>query len=197
MKTHQLMTSPLKDTIELSRKLASRINETFKPDLVVGVLRDGFLPSVEAAEQFGVQYEFVTVSRPYGRDGCAELVNGITYLDRRTRGLDFRDWNVLLLDDTYETGRSLDCARRYLDLGQPKSIKTAVLNFMPRERPPYELVRQLPDFWEVRKPYVNFPWILHSPAAAEYGQYIREKAHAMELGSAKTLLANFDFTRST
>ena len=49
----------VQEIVQMSRRLASRIGTVFKPGLVVGVLRDGFLPAVETAESLQIPCGFI------------------------------------------------------------------------------------------------------------------------------------------
>lgn len=54
---------PLEDAIRMSRELGISIAKSFNPSIVVGILRDGFLPAVEISDILRVPPLFLGIKR--------------------------------------------------------------------------------------------------------------------------------------
>ncbi len=140
-------------------RVASRIKESgFKPDVVIGVLRGGYIIAKLLCDLLGIEDLEVMGVVSYGvRIGIAEEPV-ITHPPLRTlRGL-----RVLIADDIADTGRTLKVAKELMRLYGVKEVKTVTIFVKPwcSERPDYYSAET--DKWVV------FPW--------ELGEVVREYA---------------------
>lgn len=53
----------VQDVIRMSKELAADVEKSFHPNLVVGILEDGMLPSEEIADSLNVPLDFIEVKR--------------------------------------------------------------------------------------------------------------------------------------
>lgn len=143
-------TAPSWDQIyDMLIELTRRIKESgFKPDLITGVCRGGWVPAriisdlLENANTASIRIEFylapgVTARKPVISQAIMVPVKGV---------------NVLVVDDVADTGESLRIAVEHLDVCGAKSIKTATLYYKPQS-----IFK--PDFFIVQTGrWVVFPW---------------------------------------
>jgi len=140
--------------------LAARIyNSGFRPDLLVGIWRGG-TPIAIAVQEF---FEYQGVNVDHAAIRCTSYT-GIGEQDNRIRiyGLDYiteyttRDSRVLIIDDVFDTGRSvravLEELNRRAGSDMPREIRTAMPWYKPGNnrtdlRPEYYL--HTTDHWLV------------------------------------------------
>ncbi len=168
----------LPEIVEVSRDLARRVNSKYRPDIVIGVLNDGFVPSFEIAQELKVPYGFIKVQRPamkvFYDDGERIIEGGVVVPGQSDCAL--KGKRVLLADDTYHIGRTLEFGKAYLKSNGARWIRTAVLNLSRSGRTQRNKI-QKPDFWEFEGYSGVFPWDAHwledDPERCE--GYAREK----------------------
>jgi hypoxanthine phosphoribosyltransferase len=150
-------------------ELAGRVKERFKPDVVIGIARDGLIPTVEVAELLGISYGFVGIKR----DGI--ISRSITHpirIIKRMNGIDaVTGLDVLMIDDVYNTGISIETAERHVKYGRPKSVRNAVLRYTRSEGR-----SDGPDFWITDDARIAFPW-----ESSRYPNFFRSYAESKQL----------------
>ena len=136
------------------RRWAKKIEKSFRPDLIVFIAKSGFLFAQPLAEQFGCPMVDITVSRPgnSGKDVIRKLVPKMpqkllfallrskanygyqeensdreVYTGERFDQLDWKKYrNILIVDDSTDTGYSLLAAKEAVQKVAPDSdVRTA------------------------------------------------------------------------
>ncbi len=105
------------------RELGSIIEKDYKDkELVLLGLLNGsviFLADLVRAINLPLKFDFMIVSS-YGKSsqssGCVDIIKDIR--------LDITNKDVLIVEDIIDTGLTLECVKKFLQLKQPKSIKT-------------------------------------------------------------------------
>lgn len=114
---------------------------SWRPDVIVGVVRGGVIPAVVFSNKCGTR-KFYVIKVSHVGEGRRI---------KREFAPDVSGKKVLLVEDMIKTGKSLAAAKEYLE-GKGAEVKTACLYTMP-----HSVIR--PDFSlrEVREE-VQFPW---------------------------------------
>ncbi len=135
---------------DLVARLALAVGESYSPQVIVGVLRGGYiiariLSDVLGVEELGIVG--VKFYRGIGETSERPLVT-VPLVD------DVRGRDALVVDDVADSGRTLETLAAELRLRGARTIKTAVVFLKPRS-----IV--IPDFYaEVTDSWIVFPWEL-------------------------------------
>ena len=105
---------------------------TGKDPVVVGVLKGVVVFYADMIRQIKVpcQMDFMWLSSYSGTNSTGEMIV------RRDVSVDIKDRHVLILEDIYDTGSSLDFTYRHLMAKGPASIKICTLLDKPERRKP-------------------------------------------------------------
>ncbi|MBS3114143.1 hypothetical protein J4448_03505 [Candidatus Woesearchaeota archaeon] len=164
----KLVEVSLDEAVESSIRLADELLLSFKPSIVVGILKGGFLPAVEISDRWEVPCQFVGVEK---RD--------VNPIKQYPFGISLDGLDVLLVDDVYWTGATMNRAEIELKKSNPRTLRTAVLSYSGRKY--YEV----PDFFDhlfaVNHIAERYPW---SPKSNSYGRY---KEYVRSLGLRRDL----------
>lgn len=138
------------DIEEWARKGALKIlREKWKPDVVVGLARGGWIPARLYCDFLGVKDLLSLKVEHWGvtatPDGKARIKYGFDY--------DLNDRKVLIVDDIADTGESLTLAKNYVESKNPKEVKTATLLTIKTSK-------FRPDYFgeEIDWAWIVFPW---------------------------------------
>lgn len=125
------------------------LEEKWKPDVVVGLARGGWIPARLYCDFLGVKDLLSLKVEHWGitatPDGKARIKYGFDYdLDRK---------KVLIVDDIADTGESLTLAKNYVESKNPKEVKTATLLTIKTSK-------FRPDYFgeEINWAWIVFPW---------------------------------------
>lgn len=101
-----------------------------KDPVIVGVLKGVVVFYADMVRQIKVpcQMDFMWISSYQGTDSTGEMVV------KRDVTVDIKDRHVLILEDIYDTGSSLDFTYRHLLSKQPASLKICTLLDKPERR---------------------------------------------------------------
>ena len=147
------------------------LRDGFKPDLIVGIARGGWVPARILADFFittstaNVKVEFYygmyeTQEEPY----IAQPVSGETRWKR-----------VLLVDDISDTGNSLKATINHLQSRKVADLRTVCLHIKP-------WTKQLPNYYaESTDAWVIYPWELKEFIFGFAQQSFKEKKSAREI----------------
>ncbi len=126
-----------------SRVLADRIRKDFSPDLIVGIVRGGLVPTRVMSSLLGVKGVHTVNVKKQGEKRV--MVGSVPQ--------DLKGKRVLLVEDMLETGRSLIVAKQALER-RGAQVKTLAYYIQPHSEiiPDYHL--------GVVKKGVKFPWEL-------------------------------------
>lgn len=134
----------LADAIELAFRI---IDSGFHPDLIVGIWRGGTPVGItvqEVLEYVGFDSDHIAIrTSSYTSIGerTSVKVHGLDYLERHLTA----DDKLLLVDDVFDTGLSLDCVIRELNTfyhDSPPEIRIAV----PYYKPANNATQRVPDY---------------------------------------------------
>ena len=116
------------------KELGKLLTEEYagKDPVVVGVLKGVVVFYADMIRQIRVpcQMDFMWLSSYSGTNSTGEMIV------RRDVSVDIRDRHVLILEDIYDTGSSLDFTYRHLMAKGPASIKICTLLDKPERRKP-------------------------------------------------------------
>lgn len=125
------------------------LGEEWKPDVVVGLARGGWIPARLYCDFLGVKDLLSLKVEHWGvtatPDGKARIKYGFDY--------DLNDRKVLIVDDIADTGESLILAKNYVESKNPKEVKTATLLTIKTSK-------FRPDYFgeEIDWAWIVFPW---------------------------------------
>jgi hypoxanthine phosphoribosyltransferase len=136
-----------------AEKVAAKMNESgYRPDVVVGLTRGGWVPARILCDQLVCKNLFSIKVEHWGitaqTDNKAKLVQEL--------GIDVRGKKVLLVDDITDTGESLMLSMDHVKSKGPSEVKCATLLHINHSK-------IVPDFYgaEVKKEnwrWFVFPW---------------------------------------
>lgn len=137
------------DVQQLSYKVCDQIlKENFKPDVIVGVMRGGWIPARIVLDILDVETLAALEIKFYKGIGEVKERPILT----QPLIVNIRDKKVLIVDDVVDTGKSLSIAVETLKLYGPQQIKTAALVVKP-----WSIIN--PDFYALKTDaWVIFPW---------------------------------------
>ena len=115
---------------EMGRELTQEYADKFP--VIVGVLKGVVVFFADMVRQIKVpcQMDFLWISSYQGTDSTGQMVV------KRDVGVDVKGRHVLILEDIYDTGNSLDFTVRHLLEKQPASLKICTLLDKPERRKP-------------------------------------------------------------
>ena len=125
------------------------LEEGWKPDVIVGLARGGWVPARLYCDYLGVKDLVSLKVEHWGvtatPDGKAKLKYGSNY--------DLSGKRVLIVDDISDTGESLTLAKNYVESQKPAEIRTATLLTIKGSR-------FRPDYYgeEIDWAWIVFPW---------------------------------------
>lgn len=155
-------------------KLALSISRSYRPQVLVGALRGGYVVARILSDFLGID-ELAVIGVKFYR-GVGE--RGEKPVITVPLVHDVKDKSVLVVDDVADTGRTLETAVADLRLRGARSVKTAVLFLKPRS-----IV--IPDFYvETADSWVIFPW--------EVCDFLREMARRGASDAIDYLLSRLD-----
>jgi len=155
----------------MSLKIARRIIEdNYKPDAIVGVLRGGFIVARIVADVLDVEDLGAVEVKFY--KGIAEHAERPIITQPLT--LDVRDKKVLIVDDVVDSGRTLEVVTEQVRLRGASIVKSAALFTKPKS-----IIH--PDFYiTMTTNWVIFPW--------ELGEFLKEVGNLSNVNDVKTKL---------
>ena len=155
----------------MSLKIARRIIEdNYKPDAIVGVLRGGFIVARIVADVLDVEDLGAVEVKFY--KGIAEHAERPIITQPLT--LDVRDKKVLIVDDVVDSGRTLEVVTEQVRLRGASIVKSAALFTKPKS-----IIH--PDFYiTMTTDWVIFPW--------ELGEFLKEVGNLSNVNDVKTKL---------
>lgn len=121
------------------KEMAAQISEEYKGKnpIFVGVLRGVIVFYSDFVRHFTdhCQFDFMCVSSYRGTQSTGECI--IT----KDTTLELRDRHVIILEDIFDTGKSLDFCYHYLMAKKPASVKIVTLLDKPERRKPWVTVK--------------------------------------------------------
>ena len=133
-------------------KIAGQIASSgFRPDVIVGVMRGGVVPSRLLADRLGIEDIGTIEVKLYVMPGQ----RGERPFLRQPLTLPIKDKRVLLVDDVSDSGLTLQFSVQAVSLYMPAEVKTSTLYIKP-------WTKYVPDFYaEQTTKWVIFPWELN------------------------------------
>lgn len=160
-------------------KLCEKIKKSFRPDIIIGLTRGGWVPARLVCDRLKVKNLLAVKTEHWGltatKDGKAKLVHGIN--------LDITGKNILVIDDITDTGQSLTLVTDHIKEKSPKELKTATLLHITHSK-------IAPDFYAVEVPKEEWTWFIFPWNFNEDIRNFVEKAsnHTEEIDEIKNLL---------
>jgi len=153
---------------ELSEIVAEKIKGSgFKPDLIIGVTRGGWVPAMNLSDLLGIKDLLALKVEHWGitatKSGRAEL--------KFPLDVELEGKKVLLVDDLTDTGESLKVSMKHLRELNPGEVKTVTLIHKSQS----EFV---PDFYAERRKewkWLIFPWNLNEDLTNLVGRVLEKK----------------------
>jgi len=186
----------LDEAIRRSGELADLVRETYSPDLIIGIAAGGVLPANEISKVLNVDYGQLTIRRdidlhetyssvPKALLPFVKLYQGYLFMTTNPTLIERGDFicgnmNVLLVDDTIHTGKTLQIAIDNLRQRGARQIKTAAINYVDGVCPDYFMI----------KGRIKFPWSKNSPDYERFKLYadtVSEYKTSSSLNSSTTL----------
>ena len=102
-------------------EIANQINHKYKGQelVVIGILKGAFIVVSDLAKQLelDVTFDFMSIKSYYGSEstGQVKIVKDLEY--------DITDKNILIVEDIYDTGLTLNNLKKLLQSRNPKSIE--------------------------------------------------------------------------
>jgi|OSPMetMinimDraft_2_1075162.scaffolds.fasta_scaffold00002_2 hypoxanthine phosphoribosyltransferase len=131
--------------LEIAHKM---IEDSFKPEVIVGILTGGIIPAKLFADLLRVEELRVLKIRFYQKTGenLERPIIEHVYLNN------IENKRVLLVDDVADTGKTLEVAMQAISLFYPSDIKIATLYIKPRTiiKPDY--------YYKTTEKWIVFPW---------------------------------------
>ena len=174
------------ETIKKSGELADLVRQNYSPDLIIGIAAGGVLPANEISKALNVDYGQLTIRRdidlyetyasaPKALLPFVKLYQGYLFMTTNPTLIEEGDFicenrNILLVDDTIHTGKTLQIAMNNLRQRGAGQIKTAAINYVDGICPDYFAIRGR----------IKFPWSKNSP------DYERFKTYADTVSEYKT-----------
>jgi len=141
------------ESLQLSSKI---LQSGYYPDVVIGVLRGGYIIARLVTDV--IQVEDLGVVEVKFYKGIGERAERPIITQPLTT--DVRGKKVLIIDDVVDSGRTLQVVSEQVRLRGAKDVKSAVLYYKPKS-----IIK--PDYFIVEtEAWVFFPW--------EIGEFIRE-----------------------
>ena len=140
---------------QLARRLALNISNTrFQPDIIVAIARGGYVPARILCDFLNV-YRLTSLGVTHYAAGARQLNRARlqSALDTDIEGM-----NVLVVDDTSDTGDTLGLVLDHLKTLNPASIKVAILHYK-------KVSAVTPDFYAQK--VVKWRWIVYPWAVIE------------------------------
>lgn len=143
------------------------------PDVIVGVLRGGYIVARVVADALGISDIGVVEVKFY--KGIGEQAERPVITQPLTT--EIRGRKVLIVDDVVDSGRTLEVVSEQVRLRGASEVRTAALYYKPRSiiKPDYLVVET--DKW------ILFPW--------ELGEFVRELMPAKGLEMTKENIKEF------
>jgi len=140
-------------SLDLAQKV---LNTGFTPDMVVGVLRGGYIIARIFADVLGISDIGIVEVKFY--KGIGERAERPVITQPLT--LDVRGKNIMIIDDVVESGRTLQVVSEQIRLRGAREVRSGALFVKPK-------AIALPDYY-IRETtaWILFPW--------EYGEFILE-----------------------
>ena len=121
------------------KEMAAQINEEYagKNPIFVGVLRGVVVFFSDFIRQFNdyCQIDFMCISSYRGANSTGECIM------TKDTSLELRDRHVIILEDIFDTGKSLDFTYNFLMTKKPASLKIVTLLDKPSRRKPWVTVK--------------------------------------------------------
>lgn len=135
------------------------IASKYEPDLVIGLLWGGAIPTRIIMDMANIDRKKVAFIETKYYDGTKKRESVEILGD--LRDLWIKDKKILIIDDIYDTGKTIKVLKKKLDC--PKSVKTATLVCKGKQPKGSYNALTIPD----KSTWVVFPW--------ETNEYNREK----------------------
>ncbi len=132
------------------KKLASKIQLNFKPEIVIAISEGGWIPTRLLKTQIKSPRYYSIGCKNYDEED--NLLNEAT-ITQGLEGINLENKSILIVDEVADTGLTMKKVHEYISQFKPKEIKTAVLHKKPQSifNPDY-ISEDMGNSWIV------YPW---------------------------------------
>jgi hypoxanthine phosphoribosyltransferase len=142
------------DLGEAAYDLARQVDDSWAPDMILGIARGGLLPAAAVGYALGVKNTF-SMNVEFYTD-VDERLEVPMVLPPTPELVDLADTRLLIVDDVADTGATLEVVHEFC-AGKVAEVRTAVLYEKPRSRVKCDYVWRRTDRW------ITFPWSARPP----------------------------------
>jgi len=133
---------------KLTLEVGKQINNNFKPDVLIGLVRGGLVPARILSSFLNNPRLYCMKIEFYDKDDNPTKKPNIT----QELNVHLENLNVLVIDEVCDTGSTLKTTLEYLKKFNPKDIKTAVIHLKP-----HSIFK--PDFHaDTTDKWIIYPW---------------------------------------
>ena len=134
--------------MSLCKSLAQKIIEDkFKPDIILGISRGGWVPARYVCEYLGTGSIASIGVKSYEVPGKKKKP-----VITEKAGIDIKDKQVLIVEDIVDTSDTIKALKKYLSQLKPAKIKFASLHCKPRAKVKPDYYADKTGLWVV------YPW---------------------------------------
>lgn len=182
----------MEDIQTLSKTLANKITQGYRPDLIVGIDRGGVYLTYCLSEEMQIPHTMMDISRKKRYINGIETDNLLMVskifkkqqedpIIKRPFKYNGNVKKILIVDDDYESMKTLNLAKLHLKEKGLES-KTAVILTTPCGKPDFFADYQLPlsRFIKSRE---RFPWLQYSPHFQDYQKWVTNNSEEKILQS--------------
>ena len=175
----------MEDIQTLAKDLASKIAQSYHPDLIIGIDRGGTYPAYCLSKEMGIPYTTIDISREKSYLGGIEVGDLLVFprLLKKTQEeprirKPFRyNGNMqktLIVDDDCRSMKTLNLAKEHLKEKGLES-RTSVILTVPHGTPDFFANQQLPlsRFIQGKE---RFPWLQYSSYFQDYQKWVADNS---------------------
>ena len=152
-----------KDLYMILLSLSETVKRSFKPSLIVAILKGGVVPAIVISDLLGVDRVLTIRFRHYVDIG----VRGVPTLCGELNG-DVAGEAVLIVDDIADTGVTLKNVKEKVNMGGVRECKTLTVYSKPWSNPQPDFYGRMTENWVV------FPWEIGETVRKLYKKYLSE-----------------------
>jgi hypoxanthine phosphoribosyltransferase len=138
------------DITDWTDKVAKKMEASgFKPDVVIGLTRGGWVPARILCDQIVCKSLYSIKVEHWGITAQTDMKAKLT----QELSVDVKGKKVLMVDDITDTGESLALSIEHVRARGPKELKTATLLHITHSK-------VVPDFYGVKVPKAEWRWFI-------------------------------------
>lgn len=157
--------------IELSKEVSKKIlQDKFRPDIIVGITRGGWIPSVLISDELGLKDLLALKIEHWGITASKDEKARVKF----PLNIDLAGKKILLVDDLTDTGESIELAIEHLKELNAKEVKTATLLHKTQSSSNPDFYAKKVEKWK----WITFPWNLNEDLSNLVGKILQKDKNA-------------------